>query len=322
MGKRLRRGHLHRRHNLHRGGHPAARLRVRQVDRGRLHGEHQRDLHLHGDATTATWSPSSGSRGCTGTAPRTCPSTAGYTGDGGTSRSKGGHYLYLNAEDVVARRAQIAWSTDRPIDLTGVQYVAFSGRTPASNLGDTESYLIAGTNSGRQAGGLQERPQVPAHRQLRHPAIDRPGRLRHQRGPLHQGTRPRETHTQRQQVHDLRLQDMARAAATTTEINVGTSTDARADAGRLRPPADEIYETGTSCTVNADRARNSGVHSVRELAPGWVALRRTVTVSAAAHGTTARCTVTSGRTGAASMDRSSSYRSQLPFTLTVIGISG
>ena len=75
---------------------------------------------------------------------------SGFTGDGGTSRSKApapdGH-LYLYAHSGFMSRCQIAWSTDCAVDLTGYNKLCIEWSNDGSTNDCNESYLIAATNN-------------------------------------------------------------------------------------------------------------------------------------------------------------------------------
>ncbi|MBU4386586.1 MAG: hypothetical protein KKH73_06275, partial [Actinobacteria bacterium] len=75
---------------------------------------------------------------------------SGFTGDGGTSRSKvappDGH-LYLDANSWYMGRCQTAWSTDCAVDLSGYDQLCVEWCNTGSSNGYNESYLIAATNS-------------------------------------------------------------------------------------------------------------------------------------------------------------------------------
>ncbi|MBU4174602.1 MAG: hypothetical protein KKB90_05560 [Actinobacteria bacterium] len=78
------------------------------------------------------------------------PFNSGFTGDGGTSRSKvsppEGH-LYLHANSWYLSGCQVAWSTDDAVDLSGYDRLCVEWCNTGKSNGNNESHLIAATNS-------------------------------------------------------------------------------------------------------------------------------------------------------------------------------
>jgi len=87
------------------------------------------------------------------------PINSGFTGDSNTSRDKVGPssgYLHLKAQGYLVTTRQIAWSTDVPVDLTGISRIGIQWRNTSSDS-ENESYLIAGSGAGdREEEGAQD----------------------------------------------------------------------------------------------------------------------------------------------------------------------
>ncbi len=68
----------------------------------------------------------------------------------GTVREKRSDHLYLKAEFAVSG-VQVAWSTDDPIDLTGIDSIAVQWENTGVDHEKNESYIVAATNNSDKA---------------------------------------------------------------------------------------------------------------------------------------------------------------------------
>ncbi len=71
---------------------------------------------------------------------------SGYKELVGVTREKRSDHLYLKAE-FAASGVQVAWSTDEPIDLTGINQIAVQWKNTGVDHDDNESYIVAATNN-------------------------------------------------------------------------------------------------------------------------------------------------------------------------------